>query len=285
MRESLNICGINMCLDVEDAYLFNDCNYKPFYLAHERDTDISVVMSTTVRLLELQQNFLRINTTCSYYDETAKSHLQWDIAMLEEDGKKCRSWMSANTDWSTIKIYANKTPLPPYLETNYLISAFSSRLSYFGGFVMHGSVVEHNGLGVVFTASSGVGKTTHAELWAKHFADPIINGDRAVLRVIGEEVFVYGSPWSGSSVYVVNSKAPLAAIIVLEQADVNQIRKLNILESLQYFATHCYLPVWSGELTALCMKTLDEVLKRTPVYLLQCRPDQASAELVRDTIF
>jgi hypothetical protein len=33
------------------------------------------------------------------------------------------------------------------------------------------------------------------------------------------------------------------------------------------------------------METLGEVLKRTPVYLLKCKPEREAAEMVRKTIF
>jgi hypothetical protein len=242
-------------------------------------------MKVTDKLREFPVKHLNINTTYFWFDEEEKRNIQIDLGKLTADKKNYRAWMSASADWADIEIHSDETPILKYLEDNYLISAFSSRLAYLNGIVMHGSVVEHEGKGIIFTASSGVGKSTHAALWADNFGDKIINGDKAILRVLGDEVFVYGSPWSGSSGYVMNRRVPLAAIVVLEQAPENTIRKLSVLESLQYFATHCYLPVWNGELTALAMKTLDTVLNKTPVWLLKNRPEKAAAELVRDTVF
>lgn len=287
MNICLKICDLVMRLSTERGYIYNHEYCDPFRIKYgpETDLDISVAMKVTDKLRVLPVKYLKINTTAFWFDEAEKRHIQIDIAKLTEDKKKCQAWMSASADWTDIEIHSDETPIPKFLEDNYLISAFSSRLAYLSGVIIHGSVVEHDGKGIIFTASSGVGKSTHAALWAENFGDKIINGDKAILRVIEGRVFVYGSPWSGSSPYVVNRCIPLAAIVALEQAKENTIRKLRVLESLQYFATHCYLPVWSGELTALAMKTLDEVLHKTPVWLLKNRPEKAAAVLVKDTIF
>ena len=80
------------------------------------------------------------------------------------------------------------------------------------GIVLHASYIEWNNKAILFTAPSGNGKSTQADLWASHRQAEIINGDRAVIRIIDGKIFADGIPFSGSSTYCKNRTLPLAAI-------------------------------------------------------------------------
>ena len=60
----------------------------------------------------------------------------------------------------------------------------------------------------------------------------VLNGDRPAIRIINNQPTVYGTPWSGSSKEYINKKAPLMVLVLLEQAPVNSIKRLNIFETL-----------------------------------------------------
>ncbi len=274
-----------MRVSLDHAYQFCNTNYEPFISPDIALPDVTVSFKIKENMLHIPEKHVTFCTTCFYYDAVTKKTFQWDNTQLVNNDKNSRFWLSANEDWSEVEINAGTYKTPPFLERNFLLNLFSARLANFNGFIMHGSLVEHSGRSIIFTASSGVGKSTHSELWAKHFGDKIINGDKAILRYIDDAIYSYGSPWCGSSTYIANKKSPLAAIVVLEQAPENSIKKLNVLESLQYCTTHCFFPVWQDNLTDLCLDTLNEVLMRTPIYMLKCTPDKEAAELVRDTIF
>lgn len=64
---------------------------------------------------------------------------------------------------------------------------------------MHGAVVAWKDQGYLFTAPSGTGKSTHLALWKKYLGDQaeVINGDKPFLKVMEDEVWVYGTPWAG----------------------------------------------------------------------------------------
>ena len=150
---------------------------------------------------------------------------------------------------------------------------------------MHGAIEELQGRAVVFTGSSGVGKSTQAALWKKHFGARILNGDKAFLLCGSDEIRAFGSPWSGSSPDFLNASAPLQAVVVLQQANENQIRRLSIPESLSLFATHCYYPYWDAALVERTMDSLSRLLVQIPIYLLQCRPEKQAAETAQRQIY
>jgi hypothetical protein len=139
-------------------------------------------------------------------------------------------------------------------------------------------------MGIIFSAPSGTGKSTHANLWVRHLGAMILNGDRAALRTVNNEVNVYGTPWSGSSHLFLNRKAPLKAIVLLEQASYNKIEELPRDRAVSLLTPRCFLPYFDSELMELSICNLEEIIKRIPIYLLKCRPDYEAAETVMNYI-
>ena len=157
---------------------------------------------------------------------------------------------------------------------------FYSYISLQNTLLMHASAVAYEGKSIAFTASSGVGKTTQAELWAKYKGATILNGDKVFLKREQDGIHAWGSPWKGSSPYAENASAPLKAIVVLEQAEENSIQKLEGLDVLEYVVPHVFFPTWDERCEQAVLTFLDQVLEETDIYLLRCRPDESAVELL-----
>ena len=168
---------------------------------------------------------------------------------------------------------------------NMLMVAFLPVVARNNGLLFHASLVEYEGQAVAFTASSGTGKSTQADLWHEHLGAEIMNGDRAFVRRFDTEWRAYGSPWAGSSPYVKNVKAPLAGIVVLKQAPENRIRRLNAAEVMAYLYNNVRYPFWDEEATAVSLETLDALIREIPIFLLECRPDEEAVRITSDAIF
>lgn len=168
---------------------------------------------------------------------------------------------------------------------NMFFIAFLPVVARNNGLLFHASLVEYEGRAVAFTASSGTGKSTQADLWHEHLGAEIMNGDRAFIRRFDDEWRAYGSPWAGSSPYVKNVKAPLAGIVVLKQAPENRIRCLNAAEVMTYLYNNVRYPFWDEEATAASLETLDALIREIPIFLLECRPDEEAVRITRDAIF
>lgn len=150
------------------------------------------------------------------------------------------------------------------------------------GLFVHAVVMEWEGKGILFTAPSGTGKSTQADLWKHYMGATVINGDRAVIRMIEKEPYVYGSPWCGSSNQFLNKRVPLDAIVILEQASENMIQKLDPKEAFLGLFTNSFLPYYNdnGEMMSLALETLENIILTTSVYRLCCRPDKEAVDLV-----
>lgn len=169
--------------------------------------------------------------------------------------------------------------------TELLMAGFYSHVSQRETLLLHASAVKFNGKAVIFSAPSGTGKTTQAELWQLYEKAQILNGDKVFLKQEADGLRAWGSPWKGSSPYVMNESAPAAGVLILRQAEENRIRTLDTMEAMELFFPHVFFPCWDEECEAAAVKFLDRVMSELPVYLLECRPDQEAVELVKKELF
>lgn len=187
----------------------------------------------------------------------------------------------ADSEWTKVTSYY-PTPNGMYALP---LAAICSRFSYYNAFLTHASCVSINGEGIVFVGSSGIGKTTQAELWQKHLGAEIINGDKAFIREIDGDFYGCGLPWKGSSEYCLNKKTRLKGIVVLRQARENKITRLDEVSATEYFMPHAFLPYWDERCLDNTLITVDRLLDKVPVFLLECLPDEDAVRLVHNMVF
>ena len=165
----------------------------------------------------------------------------------------------------------------PYLETLAVYRAIVEKLLDYDVLLMHGSAVAANGQAFLFTAPSGVGKTTHTRLWLQNVPDAfVVNGDKPLLRFRGGSVEVCGTPWSGKEGMNTNAAVPLRAICVLERGAVNKIEPLPFIDCYATLLQQSYRPTDAASLqkTMTLIRKLGEAVK---LYRLKCNMDPDAA--------
>lgn len=149
------------------------------------------------------------------------------------------------------------------------------------GFLLHASLIEHQNMGIAFSAPSGTGKSTQAELWKKYRNAEIINGDRAGIRKMENgEFMAYGSPMAGSSGIVKNKKVSLQAIVILRQDKQNTIERMKPRDSFLALYSEALFNKWDEKYMQKLTELLIDVSVSVPVYLLKCRPDEEAVEIL-----
>lgn len=143
------------------------------------------------------------------------------------------------------------------------------------GFVFHCAYISRNGRAILFTAPSGTGKSTQAELWRKHRGAKILNGDRAVIRLQEGRLYACGIPFAGSSDYCENVTLPIEAIVYLSQAPVTGIRKLRGYEAFQKIWEGVSVNTWDREDMEQVSAAAQQAAQ-LPVYHLACTPDESA---------
>lgn len=192
--------------------------------------------------------------------------------------KSKNALLSANDDWSEacITLLDGKED---GLE-GALIAAIMTHLSLHQGLMLHSSLIDVDGSGIMFVGPSGIGKTTQAELWMKYRDAIIINGDMALVHEEDGVFRGYGCPWHGSSPYCENRDVLLKGIIVLEQASENTIEKLEGIVLFERMMNNIFIPHWFKPGVESAMETIDHLLTNVPVYLLKCRIDEEAVSMV-----
>ena len=99
-------------------------------------------------------------------------------------------------------------------------------LLHFRAMAFHASFIEYAGQAILFTAASGTGKSTQAELWRVHRGAEVLNGDKAAVKLEGTPL-ACGLPFCGTSGICVNRDVPLRAVVVLSQGPDNTVSRLS----------------------------------------------------------
>ena len=168
---------------------------------------------------------------------------------------------------------------PSYLETLAVYRKIAVGMLDYNAFLMHGAVVGLGGAAYMFTAPSGVGKTTHTGFWLKRFPDAfIVNGDKPFLRFIDGVAYACGTPWAGKEGANTNTMLPLKAVCVLTRGETNAVRPVNFSEIYPLLMGQSYRPAQKEAL----IKTFELIKKlgeSTAFYILKCNLDPLSADV------
>ena len=152
------------------------------------------------------------------------------------------------------------------------------------GFILHSSCIAYQGEAILFTAPSGTGKSTQADLWKKYRGAEIINGDRMMVQVTETGCRTVGIPFSGSSGICKNKTLPLKAIVCLSQAPENTICRLRGVRAFRQIWEGCSVPTWDRPAVEQCMNTVTRVLGTVPVWHLCCRPDEGAVQTLEEKL-
>ena len=145
--------------------------------------------------------------------------------------------------------------------------------------VLHASYIRlPNGKSILFSAPSGTGKSTQAELWRRHRNAQIINGDKAIVYLTSEGVSVSSLPLCGSSGICRNVSGPLQSIVILSQSGENQICRLGGKDAVKALLSQLYVRRGEAEAVAGALALASEVAGRVPVFHLACLPEVSAVE-------
>lgn len=174
-----------------------------------------------------------------------------------------------------------------YLLDHLMVFAYSLATLTARTLLIHSSTIVWKERGVMFLGESGTGKSTHTRLWLNHIEGcQLLNDDGPIIRTDGTTPRVYGSPWSGKTHCYNNTSVELAAMVRLRQAPYNRItRQPNVLAFGALLPSSLpTLQKRERDLDEICT-TLSELLAHTPVYILECLPDEDAAQTSHKAVF
>jgi hypothetical protein len=174
------------------------------------------------------------------------------------------------------------TPGIPFSSS--ICAACEAGMTMRDGMPLHASLVEKDGYGVVFLGPSGMGKSTQAKLWVEYQGADFIIGDRPGLRRIDGRWIGFGMPWDGKDGIKQQKQVPIRALISLEQAPENSIRRLTKQEAMMVLLNQVMMPMWDDAAMALLTPLMGRLATEIPFYHLKNLPNKEATELTREAI-
>lgn len=152
------------------------------------------------------------------------------------------------------------------------------------GFLFHCSYISYKGKAILFTAPSETGKSTQADLWEEYRGAEIVNGDRAAVRIVNDEVMAEGIPFSGSSRYCKNRSLPVAAVVYLGQAPQTTIRRVRGYEAFFKVWEGISVNTWDRKDMELVSDAVKQLVEKVPVFHMPCTPDEAAVTALEQVL-
>lgn len=84
-----------------------------------------------------------------------------------------------------------------------------------GKFAIHSASILYKEKAGLFSGHSGMGKSTHTQMWHDLLQTPYLNGDLNLLGWESGKIIVYGIPWCGTSGIYTTTDHELGGIVLL----------------------------------------------------------------------
>ena len=205
-----------------------------------------------------------------------------ELSVLWEDILAERDKYHADCERAGVE---RKRLTPNYFETLALYRKICDALIDFDIVLLHGSALAVDGEGFMFTAKSGVGKSTHAALYRELFGARVemINDDKPLVRLKGDKVYAYGTPWNGKHKLSSNICRSLGAICLISRGGENAIFQLSKRDAFAEILSKAHKQKKRSGVERTVM-IIDKILDAVKVYRLECNTDISAAELSYNTM-
>ena len=180
--------------------------------------------------------------------------------------------------------------LPPYNDTFHYDLFHASRLLFLylaqlkGMVAIHSASLLYEGKAWIFSGHSGMGKSTHTNLWNDIYNTPIINGDLNLLAYENNAPMIHGIPWCGTSGICNTESYPLGGIVLLNQAPTDYVEELSADQKLLLTTQRLISPCWSEEMFDKNLSVMEQIVPNILVCKLHCTKNPTAPEVMKGYI-
>lgn len=159
---------------------------------------------------------------------------------------------------------------------------------YFAGlhnmFALHSASVLYKEKAWLFSAASGVGKSTHTNLWREILKTPVLNGDLNLISRSNDTPVVHGIPWCGSSGISTPETHPIGGIILLKQGAADNCISLTDEQKFLYILHRNISPTWTADMQENILNIIEEIYPQILVCRFECTPKESAVRYIQSTI-
>ncbi|OFX17741.1 MAG: hypothetical protein A2033_04295 [Bacteroidetes bacterium GWA2_31_9] len=148
------------------------------------------------------------------------------------------------------------------------------------GFFIHGSAINFNGNGLIFTGKSGNGKTTISEIF-NNAGTQVIHDDRLIIRKIQDTFYMFNSPMINVEE---TRQSEINAVFSIYHNSKNSVNKLSGIETYRNIVPNIIQHNVDKEFVSIISDTYSDFIKRYPVYSLGFVPDKNIIPFISDII-
>lgn len=170
-----------------------------------------------------------------------------------------------------------------YLETLAVYRKIAEHMLDYDTILFHGSVIAVDGIGYLFTAKSGTGKSTHTRLWRELFGSRavMVNDDKPLLKETDNGMIAYGTPWDGKHHLSNNIAVPLKAICILERSETNHIEPIAKRDAFATLMQQSYRPADPATMAKM-LALADRLGSSVKLYKMGCNMEPEAAQVAYD---
>jgi hypothetical protein len=149
------------------------------------------------------------------------------------------------------------------------------------GIMLHACGIDDAGQGIVFAGPSDAGKTTLAHLWNQVPGVRVLGDEAVVLREVGGEYRVYGTPWPGEAGLADPGGVPLRRVFFVQHADGNRVRALEQSLKVRKLLAQTILLPYDREGSERIIDFCISIAEAVPAAELGFVPNDTIADFVR----
>jgi hypothetical protein len=227
------------------------------------------------KVVEVTSIYDEVHEYCSDYLTDEKSDYSVSTTQADIDYEREKSAREDEIEGIPIRHFSDS-----YLEELAVYRKIAEQMIDYDTILFHGSVIAVDGIGYLFTARSGTGKSTHTRLWRVYFGDRavMVNDDKPLLHISDSGVIAYGTPYNGKHRLGSNISVPLKAICILTRAADNHIEPITREQAYTMLLQQVYRSADMLKM-AKTLELVDRLSESVKLYRLGCNMDISAAQV------
>jgi hypothetical protein len=153
-----------------------------------------------------------------------------------------------------------------------------------GGLLAHGAAICGRDGALLVAGPSGAGKTTMSRATAALGAR-VLSDERTIVRPrAGGGWLLGGTPWPGEGGFAENRSVPLRGLILLEQAERDELVPLSPARALALLYRCHFPPLWDPVAAERTLGHLENLVRDVPAFLFRNRKGPDAAQRLLDRV-